>query len=172
MQTTFKPAWWLKNHHFQTLFPALFRKIPALLLRRERLITPDGDFIDIDWCGEGDAPIIILLHGLTGSSQSVYIKGLQHILLANNFRSVALNFRGCSGEPNNSARCYHSGETEDIDFLYRTLRQREPETPFAAIGFSLGGNVLLKTKSNYYQTYSNVFLNKYLNLLIIFFNLL
>jgi predicted alpha/beta-fold hydrolase len=144
MQTTFKPAWWLKNHHFQTLFPALFRKIPALLLRRERLTTPDEDFIDIDWCGEGDSPIIILLHGLTGSSQSVYIKGLQHILLANNFRSVALNFRGCSGEPNNSARCYHSGETEDIDFLYRTLRQREPETPFAAIGFSLGGNVLLK----------------------------
>jgi predicted alpha/beta-fold hydrolase len=144
MQTTFKPAWWLKNHHFQTLFSALFRKIPAPLLRRERLITPDGDFVDIDWCGEGDAPIIILLHGLTGSSQSVYIKGLQHILLANNFRSVTLNFRGCSGEPNNSARCYHSGETEDIDFLYRTLREREPETPFAAIGFSLGGNVLLK----------------------------
>lgn len=144
VNTAFKNAWWLKNAHLQTLYPALFRKISAPLLRRERLITPDGDFIDLDWCGEGDEPLIILLHGLTGSSQSVYIKGLQHVLLANNFRSVTLNFRGCSGEPNNSARCYHSGETGDIDFLYQTLRQREPNSEFAAIGFSLGGNVLLK----------------------------
>ena len=113
-------------------------------LRRERLITPDHDFIDIDWCGEGKQPLIILLHGLTGSSQSGYIKGLQRTLLAQGFRSVALNFRGCSGEYNHSARCYHSGETEDIHFLYQTLRQREPDTPFAAVGFSLGGNVLLK----------------------------
>ena len=113
-------------------------------LRRERLLTPDHDFIDIDWCGEGKQPLIILLHGLTGSSQSGYIKGLQRTLLTQGFRSVALNFRGCSGEYNHSARCYHSGETEDIHFLYQTLRQREPDTPFAAIGFSLGGNVLLK----------------------------
>lgn len=144
IKTTFKPAWWLKNHHLQTLYPALFRKLPSPPLRRERLITPDNDFLDIDWCGEGDKPLVILLHGLTGSSQSVYIKGLQHILLKNNVRSVALNFRGCSGEANHSARCYHSGETQDIDFLYQTLRQREPMTKMAAIGFSLGGNVLLK----------------------------
>jgi predicted alpha/beta-fold hydrolase len=145
IKTTFKPAWWLNNAHLQTLYPALMRK--TLLppeLRRERLITPDNDFIDIDWCGEGNQPLIILLHGLTGSSQSGYIKGLQIVLLTEGFRSVALNFRGCSGEYNHSARCYHSGETEDIHFLYQTLRQREPDMPFAAVGFSLGGNVLLK----------------------------
>jgi predicted alpha/beta-fold hydrolase len=145
IKTTFKPAWWLNNAHLQTLYPALMRK--TLLppeLRRERLITPDNDFIDIDWCGEGNQPLIILLHGLTGSSQSGYIKGLQIVLLTEGFRSVALNFRGCSGECNHSARCYHSGETEDIHFLYQTLRQREPDMPFAAVGFSLGGNVLLK----------------------------
>ena len=113
-------------------------------LRRERLLTPDHDFIDIDWCGEGKQPLIILLHGLTGSSQSGYIKGLQRALLTQGFRSVALNFRSCSGEYNHSARCYHSGETEDIHFLYQTLRQREPDTLIAAVGFSLGGNVLLK----------------------------
>lgn len=143
-QTTFKPAWWLKNCHLQTLYPVFFRKLSSPLLRRERLITPDNDFLDIDWCGEGDFPLIILLHGLTGSSESVYIKGFQHILLKNNYRSVALNFRGCSGESNNSFRCYHSGETQDIDFLYQILREREPNTLFAVIGFSLGGNVLLK----------------------------
>jgi hypothetical protein len=144
IKTTFKPAWWLRNRHLQTLYPVLCRKIQVPALKRERLITPDNDFLDIDWCGEGDKPLVILLHGLTGSSQSGYIKGLQHVLLTHNFRSVALNFRGCSGESNHSARSYHSGETEDIQFLYQVLRQREPETPFAAIGFSLGGNVLLK----------------------------
>lgn len=142
---TFKPAWWLKNPHLQTLYPALCRKISAPLLRRERLIMPDNDFLDIDWCSEGDEkPLIILLHGLTGSSQSPYIKGFQQLLLKQNFRTVALNFRGCSGEPNHSARCYHSGETEDLHFLYQTLREREPNTKFAVIGFSLGGNMLLK----------------------------
>ena len=144
IETTFKPAWWLNNAHLQTLYPALMRKTPSPGLQRERLITPDNDFIDIDWCGEGRQPLIILLHGLTGSSQSSYIKGLQLALSAQGLRSVALNFRGCSGEYNRSARCYHSGETEDIHFLYQTLRRREPDTPFAAVGFSLGGNVLLK----------------------------
>ena len=144
IQSTFKPAWWLNNPHLQTLYPALLRKPPNPVLKRERLITNDDDFIDIDFCGEGDLPLVILLHGLTGSSQSVYIKGLQQALWERGLRSVALNFRGCSGEYNHSSRCYHSGETGDIDFLYRTLRTREPDTQMAAVGFSLGGNVLLK----------------------------
>lgn len=144
-QTPFKPAWWLNNAHLQTIYPALFRK--SICLKdswRERLITPDGDFIDLDWCGKGEQPLVILLHGLTGSSESGYINGLRKILLEQGYRSVVLNFRGCSGESNNLARCYHSGDTEDIDFLYQTLGQREPDTAIAVIGFSLGGNVLLK----------------------------
>ncbi|WP_019865400.1 hydrolase [Methylovulum miyakonense] len=145
IKTSFKPAWWLRNGHLQTLYPALLRRKTAVpQLWRERLATPDGDFLDIDHCGTGTGPLVILLHGLTGSSDSGYIKGLQMVFLRQGWRSVALNFRGCSGEPNNKARCYHSGETEDIQFVYETLRQREPNTPFAAIGFSLGGNVLLK----------------------------
>ncbi|HEY8098210.1 MAG TPA: hydrolase [Methylobacter sp.] len=144
-KTTFKPAWWLSNSHLQTIYPALLRKAPnPPEYRRERLTTPDHDFIDVDYCGAGKQPLIILVHGLTGSSQSGYIKGLQTVLLKQGFRSAALNFRGCSGSSNNRARSYHSGETEDIDFLYQTLRQREPDTPLAVVGFSLGGNVLLK----------------------------
>jgi predicted alpha/beta-fold hydrolase len=142
---TFKPAWWLSNSHLQTIYPALFRKTPNPPdYRRERLTTPDHDFIDIDYCGTGNQPLIILIHGLTGSSQSDYVKGLQSALLKQGFRSAALNFRGCSGQSNNRARSYHSGETEDIHFLYQTLREREPGTPLGAVGFSLGGNVLLK----------------------------
>ena len=147
LKSRFKPAWWLNNPHLQTLYPALLRKPPGPTLKRERLITDDNDFLDIDFCGDEEPsqrPLIILLHGLTGSSQSKYIKGLQQVLLTQGLRSVALNFRGCSGEYNDSSRCYHSGETGDIDFLYRTLRAREPKTPMAAVGFSIGGNVLLK----------------------------
>jgi predicted alpha/beta-fold hydrolase len=145
IKTDFKPAWWLKNQHLQTTYPALIRKTanPPNYYRK-RLETPDDDFIDIDFCGTGIQPLIILLHGLTGSSQSGYIKGLQLALYTQGFRSAALNFRGCSGTSNNTARCYHSGETEDIQLLYQTLRQREPTTPLGAAGFSLGANVLLK----------------------------
>lgn len=145
INSEFTAAWWLKNHHLQTIYPALSRKISFLPhYQRERLTTPDDDFIEVDFCGIGPQPLIILLHGLTGSSQSGYIKGLQRILFSQGFRSAALNFRGCSGMPNNKARSYHSGDTEDINFLYKTLREREPNTPLGAVGFSLGGNVLLK----------------------------
>jgi predicted alpha/beta-fold hydrolase len=145
MNSTFKPAWWLRNCHGQTLYPSLFRRVPTPKLRRERLVTPDGDFLDIDWCdANANSPLVILLHGLSGSSKSIYIQGLQHALQKHDFRSVALNFRGCSGEFNNTSRCYHLGETSDLDFLYRTLREREPNTSFSAVGFSLGANVLLK----------------------------
>ena len=145
MTSIFKPAWWLRNCHLQTLFPALLRRVKSPPLRRERLVTPDGDFLDIDWCdAHAESSLVILLHGLSGSSKSGYIQGLQHALQKNNFRSVAINFRGCSGEYNNTSRCYHSGETRDLDFLYHTLRDREPNTCFSAVGFSLGANVLLK----------------------------
>jgi predicted alpha/beta-fold hydrolase len=110
------------------------------------LTTPDGDFLDLDWYQSAGnrAPLVVLLHGLSGSSRSGYIVGLQQALAVCGFRSVALNFRGCSGEYNRTAWCYHSGETSDFDHVYRTIRRREPQTPLAAVGFSLGGNMLLK----------------------------
>lgn len=143
-QHCFRPPWWLNSPHMQTLYPALLRKFKPMQRMRERLSTPDGDFIDLDWYGDNTRVIVILLHGLSGSSASGYILGLQQSLRQAGMASVAMNFRGCSGEPNRAARCYHSGETEDIEFVYRTLRKRHPESLFAAVGFSLGGNVLLK----------------------------
>ena len=143
-ETDFKAAWWLANPHLQTLWPALLRRLPDPRTVRERISTPDGDFIDLDWCGESQGPIVLLVHGLSGSSKSVYIQGMQAALVKMGLRSVAMNFRGCSEEPNHTARCYHSGDTEDLDFVCRQLRQRYPQTPLAAVGYSLGGNVLLK----------------------------
>lgn len=140
----FKPAWWLPGPHLQTLWQPLFRHRPVPETRRERLETPDGDFLDIDWFGPDAGPIVILLHGLSGSSRSPYIRGMQTALAKHGWRSAAMNFRGCSGEPNHTARGYHSGDTRDLEHLHDTLRQRFPQVPIAAAGYSLGGNVLLK----------------------------
>lgn len=103
----------------------------------------DGDFIDLDWCGQL-GPIVLILHGLTGSSNSKYARGLQSSLHQENWRSVIMNFRGCSGEPNHSQKGYHSGITEDLTEILQHLHTQEPETPIFVVGYSLGGNVLLK----------------------------
>ncbi|HET7307366.1 MAG TPA: hydrolase [Gammaproteobacteria bacterium] len=143
-QSTFRPAWWLKNRHAQTIFPTLFRRRPKLAVRRERLELPDGDFADCDWVGGDRGPIVIVLHGLEGSIDSSYATGIMALIDRLDWRGVLLHFRGCSGEPNRLAAGYHSGFTNDLDFLVTRLHAAEPDTALAAIGFSLGGNVLLK----------------------------
>jgi len=142
----FKAAWWFRNPHFQTIWPALFRYIPQPDYQRQRIELRDGDFIDIDWCGNNlyDRPVVILLHGLEGSSGSQYIRGLAVLLSKLGWRAAAINFRGCSGEANRLARSYHSGATADLDEIVDFISQHQPETPLHAVGFSLGGNLLLK----------------------------
>jgi predicted alpha/beta-fold hydrolase len=140
----FKPAWWLRNPHLQTLWPVFLRRRPRPPLRRERLELPDGDFVDLDWTLNASGPIVIIFHGLEGSSRSHYARGMLTSLPQHGLRAVVMHFRGCSGESNRRARAYHSGDTGDIDFVVRTLKAREPNTPLAAIGYSLGGNALLK----------------------------
>lgn len=141
---SFVPAWWLSNPHLQTLWPALLRQGPPIIRQRERLDTPDGDFVDLDWTDTEAGPLVLLLHGLSGSSRSSYVLGMQSALKSCGLDSVALNFRGCGGAPNRTARCYHSGDTDDLDYLYSVVSARFPGRPIAAVGFSLGGNVLLK----------------------------
>lgn len=140
----FRPAWWLRSPHLQTLWAAQSRRQRSAARQRERVVTPDDDFLDLDWRGEGTGPLVLLVHGLTGSSRSPYILGMEEALQRRGFRTVAFNFRGCSGSMNNTSRCYHSGETGDISFVYRHLRVREPGVPIGVVGFSLGGNVILK----------------------------
>jgi len=144
IQSSFTPAWWLRNRHAQTIWPNLFRRHPALPLIRERLELPDGDFIDLDWTAKNHNPIVLLLHGLEGNAESHYIKGLLNHLVQINFQAVTMHFRGCSGEVNRLPRAYHSGDTEDLAFVVKQLTTRFPDRPIYGIGFSLGGNVLLK----------------------------
>ena len=140
----FTPAWWLPGPHLQTLWPAFVRRSRPVPLTRERLELPDGDFIDIDWAGRDPGPIVVILHGLQGSSRSPHVQGLLAALGRRGWRGAVMHFRGCSGEPNRLPRTYHSGETGDIGYVVRRLRERHPSTPLAAVGYSLGGNVLLK----------------------------
>lgn len=140
----FRPAWWARNRHVQTAYQSLLRRRPSPAIRPERLELDDGDFLDLCWAGPQDGPIVILLHGLEGSIDSKYIRGQMRSLRDAGLRSVLVHFRGCSGEPNRLRRGYHSGVSEDLERVIRALRRREPNTPLAAIGYSLGGNVLLK----------------------------
>lgn len=143
---TFRPATGLSNPHLQTLWGPLWRKLAPLQRDRERLWLADGDFIDLDWYGphQADAPLVLVLHGLTGSSHSPYVKGLQLALRTHGWASVAVNWRGCSGEPNLLPRSYHSGASEDLAEVIAQLRAKRPLAPLYAVGYSLGGNVLLK----------------------------
>ena len=139
----FAPAWWLPGPHLQTVWPVLLRPTRAVSLTRERLELPDGDFIDIDWAGDA-GPIVVILHGLQGSSRSPHVQRLLRTLARRGWRGAVMHFRGCGGEANRLPRTYHSGETSDIGYFLRCLRERHPATPVAAVGYSLGGNVLLK----------------------------
>ena len=116
------------------------------MLTTERIETPDGDFLDITWMPETDphAPLVLVLHGLEGHTRKGYMVQTCLALAAHGIRAVGLNFRGCSGEINRQPRFYHSGETEDLGFVFGLLRERFPTRPLMAIGFSLGGNILLK----------------------------
>ncbi len=139
----FRTSWWMANPHLQTILPA-FRRVVVPARLRMTIGTPDGDFLDLDWLGDKGSGLVVLLHGLAGSSKSAYILGLQKALVNVEFRTVAMNFRGCSGRPNDRANVYHSGETGVIDQVVGRIRNKEPKIPVAAVGFSLGGNVLLK----------------------------
>ena len=118
----------------------------AVPLERRRIETPDGDFLYLDYAPEPapGAPIVVLLHGLEGSTRRGYMSEMFRQLFVRGLWGVGMNFRGCGGGPNRVARFYHSGETGDLAHVVEDLRGRHPRRPVGAVGFSLGGNVLLK----------------------------
>jgi predicted alpha/beta-fold hydrolase len=146
-------AWWLPGAHLQTIWARLTRSRHLIAFEREILSAADGDDIVLDHtAGPPGAPRVLLLHGLEGSAYSLHTQGLAVLVAAAGWRATVLNFRSCARDPadikrripNNRPRLYHSGDTGDFDLVVRTLVAREPATPLYAIGFSLGGNVLLK----------------------------
>ncbi len=140
----YRPPWWYRGRHLQTVWGPLLRPVRPPRVRRERWTTPDGDFLDLDWLEGGSGPLVLVLHGLEGSSRSHYASGILREIADRGWRGAVLNFRSCSGELNRLSRLYHSGETSDLDWVVRTLIDREPDVRLGLIGVSLGGNVALK----------------------------
>jgi len=154
IDSEFSPARWLTNRHAQTIYPSFpwaWRSRPEL--RRQELDLPDGDTTAVDWLVAGDqlaptAPLLVILHGLEGSAESSYARMLMEAALAKGWRSCVLHFRDCGDYTNRLPRRYHAGETNDLRYFLETL-QESPESaensgPIVAVGYSLGGNVLLK----------------------------
>ena len=143
-QSNYKPPLFCSNPHLQTVVPTMFRKVPGVTYQRERIETPDGDFLDLDWSRVGSKRVAIVLHGLEGDSGRPYMMGMVRALNRNNWDALAMNLRGCSGEPNRTLRMYHSGETEDLHTVVCHVAASGTYDGLALVGFSLGGNAILK----------------------------
>ncbi|MFS2221853.1 hydrolase [Pantoea sp. B65] len=142
----FVPLSGMANPHLQTLLPRLIRRRITLQPHWQRLELPDGDFVDLAWSEDPaaarDKPRVVLFHGLEGSFHSPYAHGLLQAWKARGWLGVVMHFRGCSGEPNRMPRIYHSGETSDASYFLQWLRDNWGKVPTAAVGVSLGGNML------------------------------
>lgn len=143
----YQPPFWLFNGHLQTLWPVWKTlRLPPIAWPRERWLTPDNDFIDVDCihAGDVDAPVVVLFHGLEGNSQSHYARIMARVLEQAGWTGYVPHFRGCSGELNQQPRAYHSGDSTEIDWILRRFRSLYPDRLICAAGVSLGGNALMK----------------------------
>jgi len=145
----FKPAWWMRNRHMQTILPRLYPKPCKFSAIHQEFEVSDGDFVELTWSAapnqiQPNQPIVLVLHGLEGSFDSFYAKRMMNAMHTQNWVAVLMHFRGCGKKPNRKAQTYHSGQTQDVSEFIAFLKQTYPGHPIFAIGFSLGGNVLSK----------------------------
>ncbi len=140
---TYVPPLFFRNGHGQTIFPTLFRWVPHVRYRRQRIDTPDGDFLDLDWSNVGSRRLAIISHGLEGNSDRAYIRGMARALNTAHIDALAWNYRGCSGEPNRLLRMYHNGAYDDLDLVIRHALTTGPYEELFLVGFSLGGNLTM-----------------------------
>lgn len=146
IESTYKPPLWAKNGFVSTVFSGLARTVNGLKQTRERIALPDGDFLDLDWsyAENTSKKVIILLHGLEGHAQRPYITGTAKLFNQNHIDACAVNFRGCSGEPNTLYRSYHSGATEDLEAVIDAILEKDQYDEIYIKGISLGANMALK----------------------------
>lgn len=140
----YKAPLFLFNAHLETIYPSLIRRVVTLPYVRERISTPDDDFLDLDWIRQGSDKLLIISHGLEGNSTRPYVKGLAKAASVHGYDVLAWNFRGCSGEINRQLRFYHSGATEDLETVIQHVKARYSYSSVYLGGFSLGGNLTLK----------------------------
>lgn len=138
----FQAPFLFRNGHISTIVPAILRKIKNVHYQRERIDTPDGDFLDLDFSLKGSNSLVIILHGLEGNTYKAYVKGLVRKMNRAGFDALALNLRSCSQEDNRKFYSYHSGKTDDLETVLDYVQQ--PYQNILLAGFSLGGNIVLK----------------------------
>jgi uncharacterized protein len=139
----YRPPFFLFNPHLETIFPSQFRKIKLPPYHRERIETPDNDFLDLDWLTQNSKKLVIISHGLEGDTTRPYIKGMAKALFNEGYDVLTWNYRGCSGEINKAVRFYHSGATDDLATVVDYADKKSYEE-INLVGFSLGGNMTLK----------------------------
>ena len=142
--TSYRPPFYFRNSHWSTIYPSIFRKVPEVKYERERIELPDGDFLDVDWSRKNGHHLVIVMHGLEGSADRPYVRGIIKAMNDVDWDGVGLNFRGCSGTPNRLPCSYHSGDTRDLKFFIEKIIAEENYQSINLVGFSLGGNVTLK----------------------------
>lgn len=144
LTSTYQPPLFFGHAHVQTVLPSILRKVKGVHYQRERIDTPDNDFLDMDWSRSDSKKIGIIFHGLEGNSSRHYVLGMVKMLNQNGWDALAVNFRSCSGEPNRQLRSYHSGMSEDVETVVQHVMNYKNYDTIGLIGFSLGGNVVLK----------------------------
>ncbi|MDO6675719.1 alpha/beta fold hydrolase [Tenacibaculum sp. 1_MG-2023] len=152
---TFSPSLPFRNTHFNTVYRPLFMK-DTINYQRKRITTWDADFIDLDFSLVESKTLVLLIHGLEGSSESNYMITTSNHLNKIGFDTVCMNLRGCSGEDNVLLETYHSGKTDDVDFVIKYLKSSYNYENIIIIGFSLGGNLTLKYLGEYSDIPSEV----------------
>jgi uncharacterized protein len=144
ISSTYRAPLLLRQGDIHTIAQSLFRRVRGVSYSRERITTPDHDFLDIDWLHLESPKSAVLIHGLEASSQTSYIRGMAKALHQAGYQIAVMNLRGCSGELNLQLRAYHSGETDDVETVIRHVLIRGGCEELVLIGFSLGGNLILK----------------------------
>lgn len=144
--SNYKAPFLFRNYHLSTIYASAFRQVNLEKAERERLELPDGDFLDLDFHFTGKDPkrIQVILHGLEGNAERPYVQGMARLFLKNGWDVAAINFRGCSGEPNRLYRSYNAGASEDLEQVIQHLLGKYDYNKICLTGFSLGGNLMLK----------------------------
>ncbi len=143
-QSSYRRSRLLPNGHFETIYPAVFRKVKGAVYERERFTTSDGDFLDLDWMEGSNRRLLVLTHGLEGSTDRHYMQGMARIFFKNKWDVLAWNCRSCSGEINRSQRMYHHGEISDLGEVIQHAQDTKNYETAVLIGFSMGGNISMK----------------------------
>jgi uncharacterized protein len=153
---SYKPSFWFRNAHINTLFGAVFRKMPVPKYSREQYTLPDGDFLNLDWLKQQSKQLVIVIHGLDGDSSSHHVMGMSNVFFANHYDVLAFNFRGAGKEINKYLKGNHSGETDDLRTVIQYIIHQNKYTSINLVGYSLGANVILKYLGEESKSISNV----------------